>query len=87
MELCPFCLNARICSELTEYTDFSSYSVGFSEKGFRIMFNSGFGSPPRLQFEFLSFHGWEAVGIYFLKYCPVCGRKISEYDFELEKGE
>lgn len=81
---CAKCYNARLDDELTDKNDFASYTIGKSEKGYRVMYTTGYGRPPRIEFETWneSCRNWDTVGIYFPKCCPECGRKITEYDEE-----
>lgn len=77
---CSFCLNARVCDDLTDSNDSSSYSVGKASKGFHMFVSSGNGSPVRievLQWDELS-HSNFVIASYFPKYCPNCGRKLFE---------
>ena len=80
MEACYMCYNARLDDELTDDNDYSAVSIGDSAKGFRMMLCSGWGRPPRIEFEQWDEKvGWYLVGIYKPKYCPNCGREITEY--------
>lgn len=76
---CGMCLNARVDEELTEDNDYSAYSVGESQSGFRLMLCSGAGKPTRIEAEMHTEHGWGTVAVYEPKYCPNCGRSIMEY--------
>ena len=79
---CGKCFNARFDDELTDENDFGSYTIGESEKGYRMTYNSGYGKPPRIEFDVWndSCRRWDTVGVYFPKCCPGCGREITEYD-------
>ena len=79
---CGKCFNARFDDELTDENDFGSYTIGESEKGYRMTYNSGYGKPPRIEFDVWneSCRRWDTVGVYFPKCCPDCGREITEYD-------
>lgn len=79
---CGKCFNARFNDELTDENDFASYTIGQSEKGYRMTYNSGYGKPPRIEFDAWneSCTRWDTVGVYFPKCCPECGREITEYD-------
>lgn len=79
---CVKCFNARFNDELTDENDFGSYTVGQSEKNYRMTYSSGYGEPPRIEFDAWneSCTRWETVGVYFPKCCPECGREITEYE-------
>ena len=92
---CKFCFNARIykptdeermdpySTELTDENDFSSCSVGHCyDKHRRFMISSGNGMLVKLEFEMFdnSNRGWYPLGVYYPKFCPECGRKLSEHD-------
>jgi hypothetical protein len=75
------CDNGRINEELTDDNDYSAICVGKSANGFRIMYCSGDGKPPRIEVEeWRENVGWYRVGFYYPKYCPNCGREINEYE-------
>ena len=78
---CPECYNSRFDDELTDKNDFASYTIGDSEKDYRMMYSSGYGEPPRILFDKWSEEQrqWITVGKYYPKHCPECGREITEY--------
>lgn len=76
---CFYCNNARINHHLTDENDYSSLSIGEACPNFRIMFTSGSGKPPRIEFETWNNDHWSTVGVYYPKHCPYCGREINEY--------
>lgn len=78
--ICGFCYNARLDDELTDDNDYSVMSIGDSSNGYRMMFCSGWGRPPRIETEkWFKNSGWHKIGQYFPKFCPECGREITEY--------
>ena len=77
---CRFCLNARVDDELTDYNDFSSFSVGYSANKYRTMISAGDGRPVRIETEKWDGDHWSLVMRYYPKYCPECGRKLDEYE-------
>lgn len=78
---CGMCLNGRIDEDLTDDNDLSSFSIGKSQEGFRIMYTAGDGKPPRIEVQTWDEKvGWYNVGIYYPKFCPNCGREIKEYE-------
>lgn len=80
-EACRMCFNARLDNELTDENDFSAVSIGDSVNGYRLMLCSGWGKPPRIESEKWNDNmGWFKIGEYNFKYCPNCGRKITEYE-------
>lgn len=81
--ICGYCFNARICEdgELTDDNDFSAICIGEGSECFRVMFCSGWGQAPRIEFDMLGVDAiMHTVARYFPKFCPECGRKITEYD-------
>ena len=78
---CPECYNSRFDSELTDENDFASYTIGFTDKNFRMLYSSGYGEPPRILFDNWNKTSkqWLTVGKYYPKHCPECGREITEY--------
>lgn len=77
---CHMCINARIDNELNDSNDFAAFTVGYSKFGYRIMLESGSGRPVRLLFEKWDGKQWKATCIYTPRFCPNCGRKLSEYE-------
>lgn len=76
---CYMCINARVVPELTDETDLSYHPVGDCDNGFRIMIGSGNRRPMRILFEQWNGEYWRSVGVYDPKFCPNCGRELSEY--------
>ena len=91
---CKFCTNARsyLPTEeelysgniLTDINDFSSHSIGKSIDEHRFMLTSGSGKPLRIEhYVWCAFgdgdHQWVTSGVYYPKYCPECGRELTEY--------
>lgn len=78
--VCVFCYNARLDDELTDDNDYSAISIDCNSDGYRMMFCSGWGRPPRIEAEkWNEKMGWKIIGQYIPKFCPECGRKIDEY--------
>lgn len=75
---CYMCDNARLNDELADDNDFSSITL-HTMKNYRLMYSSGYGKPPRLEFEIWNGDHWSTVCEYYPKYCPNCGRQIVEY--------
>lgn len=75
---CYMCDSARLNDELTDDNDFFSTVLDSTEK-YRIMYSSGYGKPPRLEFEIWNEKHWSTVSRYYPKYCINCGRPILEY--------
>lgn len=75
---CDFCCNARVCHCLSDDNDFSSCSLGGCDK-IRLMINSGYGKPVNLSVEKLVDNfGWSVCFRFYPKYCPNCGRLLTE---------
>lgn len=87
-EPCRMCNSALVSDYETPETDFQSIGIGFSEPFSRLCIDSGAGKPVRIEF-----WQWsektrcnEMVACYFPKYCPNCGRRLSEYKITDELG-
>lgn len=79
LQPCHMCMSAANTEGLTEDNDLSYFSIGDTLKDYRILIGSGDGKAPRILFEQKGSKGMDLVGIYYPKYCPNCGRKITEY--------
>ena len=80
------CDNARINDDLSNDNDYSSYCLN-SNKYAKIMYSSGDGKPPRLEFEIWNNDHWSIANIYYPKYCPNCGREIKEFNSQRHRPE
>lgn len=79
LQPCHMCMSAASSEGLTEDNDLSYFSIGNTLKDHRILIGCGNGRAPRILFEKETNEGMDLVGIYYPKYCPNCGRKITEY--------
>lgn len=77
---CHVCCNATVEPELTSDNDLSYISVGETTEGYGMHIRSGDGKPT-----VLIVSKWEEslgrnidVGIYKMKFCPECGRRLIE---------
>lgn len=79
-EYCSKCMNAFVEPELEPDYDFASRSVGDSNKGYRMMLNTGARRKTHISLErwHEEHQQWETEGIYVPKYCPECGRELKE---------
>ena len=86
-EPCHICNNALVDDELNHDNDFASHTIGYNCNGFRAMISSGWNKPVRIEFEQWcpNIKQWVPVGVYYPKYCPECGRELSEYKI-LDRG-
>lgn len=76
---CKMCINAHTDPDLTSDNDLSYFDVGKYEKSFRLMLRTGDGRPTGMLVEHLDEEiGWNTVGFYWPKFCPNCGRKLTE---------
>ncbi len=81
-EPCEMCLNARVSGgELTDENDYHARTIGFAQKGNRLLASAGWGRGLTIQAEAWNEERqqWEAVAIYHPKHCPNCGRELKEY--------
>lgn len=78
---CDMCLSARVDPELNDNNDFSAYLIGCAQVGHRFMLCSGSNRPVRIDYEIYDEEHsvWNLYGNYYPKYCPNCGRLLSEY--------
>lgn len=99
---CKYCFNARVDEKifhgsldpydecLTDDNDFSSHCIGVSCKPdkYNMMFNSGNGVPVNIECRVhVDNYGWLQVSKYYPKYCPECGRRLDEYEKELDQDD
>ena len=80
---CKYCFNSRICDDddFTDKNDYSAICVGNSLEKYNIMFCSGWGRAPRIEFDVLSSDDlMHTVAVFYPKFCPFCGREITEYN-------
>ena len=76
---CHICMNAKVCPDLDDQHDLSYYGVGVCDQNFRILIKSGNRRPTEILFEEHRGSEWKTIGFYEPKYCPNCGREITEY--------
>lgn len=80
---CKMCTNAHTDSDLTSDNDLSYCGVGECEKSFRLMLRTGNGRPTGILVEHLDEGiGWNTIGFYWPKFCPNCGRRLTENEKE-----
>lgn len=79
---CCMCDNAKVDNELTDDNDLSFITIGKSAVNYRMMFAAGNGVPPRIILEHHNGWEWETIGKYLPRFCPNCGREITEYSKE-----
>lgn len=83
---CLMCDNHLINPNLDADNDYSAITIGNMPKYSRLIFVSGgFKVVPRIEFdEWNDTYGrWDTNGYYYPKFCPNCGREITES----KKGE
>jgi len=80
-DVCWYCASCRTQHDLDPDTDFHSSTVGDVERGYSIMYSCGFHQGPRIEMRAWNdkINMWDTVGIYKPKYCPECGRHITEW--------
>lgn len=80
-------------NELTDDNDFGSSTIGYSSNGYQMYLNSGGGKPCNIEvcqwisdLNMLQHSGkWHTIGLYYPKFCPECGRPLTEYQID-ERG-
>ena len=79
-EPCYMCLNARVDDELNDNNDLSYYTVDYYKNN-RMMIRSGAGKPLAILAEEHKedIGQWVTIGCYNPKFCPNCGRELTEY--------
>lgn len=95
---CKFCFNAYVWKSLPheeeEYfdggldndNDGHSVTIGNAPMTYQMYFNSGMGKPCEIEFcKWGNNDRWNTIGRYYPKYCPECGRELSEYKIN-ERG-
>lgn len=97
MDYCNFCFNAHVYDQipkkeedyenfLDDANDFSSCSIGSSDKYISLMLNTGHGEATNIEVRKWGKDScWHSVAVYYPKYCPECGRKLDEYHVD-ERG-
>ena len=80
-ENCRWCNSYRIDFELHEDNDFHAGTVGDTAPHNQIMLECGNRDALRIEFNRWNDNDkmWHTVGRYYPKYCPECGRKITEW--------
>lgn len=80
-EKCRWCSSCRTDHNLTNENDFHAGTVGMTTPKYQIMIESGNNDAPRIEFNRWneSDQMWHTIGAYYPKYCPECGRKITEW--------
>lgn len=83
-EPCGYCENALVSDYLDNTNDYACFSIGYMPDRKRMMLCTGYGKPLRIEIEeFNDQYGkWSTIGVYYLRYCPMCGREICEYKID-----
>ena len=87
-EPCDFCTNGRTHEDLSDDNDYGSHTIDvFSteDRGYRLMLTYGWGKPLRIETDVWNDKRKEwslHVLQYYPKFCPECGRRLSEYGAE-----
>ena len=87
-EPCNFCTNGRTHEELNDDNDYGSHTIDgyrIEDKGYRLMLTYGWGKPLRIEADVWNDKRKEwslHVLQYYPKFCPECGRRLSEYGAE-----
>ena len=87
---CAYCKNAFTDGRLDETNDGSSLSIGVSMDGFRMSIDASASEHPPVRIT-LTMHRPDlkrniTVAYFTPKYCPMCGRKITENEPFLNKS-
>ena len=84
-ETCQFCDNGRTNEDLSDDTDYGSATINgirYDDKEYRLMLSYGWGKPTRVELDVWNDKRQEwslHVLQYYPKFCPECGRRLSEY--------
>lgn len=87
-EPCDFCTNGRTHEELNDDNDYGSHTIDgyrIEDQGYRLMLTYGWGKPLRIEADVWNDKRKEwslHVLQYYPKFCPECGRRLSEYGAE-----
>lgn len=87
-EPCEFCDNGRTNDDLDDDNDYGSISIDgyrIEDKGYRLMLTYGWSKPLRIEADVWNDKRKEwslHVLQYYPKFCPECGRRLSEYGAE-----
>ena len=87
-EPCDFCRNGRNDEDLSDDNDYGSISIDgyrIEDRGIRLMLTYGWGKPLRIETDVWNDKRKEwslHVLQYYPKFCPECGRRLSEYGAE-----
>ena len=93
-KVCPVCFNAYVYNSLpkveedyfdeglNDTNDFGSRTVGTSNNGFQMYINSGGGRPLEIETCQWTNDKWHTMAVYRPKFCPECGRALTEYNKE-----
>lgn len=81
--MCRFCLNARVCDDLTDDNDLSFLVSDLMScyDGVGMWIVSGNGEPVHLDVERRIDGRWVTIASYRPKFCPECGRNL-EHDYD-----
>ena len=98
MSICNFCFNAHVYEKmpktaeeeffdtgLDDTNDGFSGTVGTHSENHQVYINSGGGKPVNIETCEWVGGRWQTVAVYYPKYCPECGRALTEYDIT-ERG-
>lgn len=87
-EACGMCDSAFTNPELSSDNDLSYSSIGTHEDGYRMLLRSGWGKPVVILSEkWRGGIGWQTIGCYQPKFCPNCGRSLTENAGQNWRGE
>ncbi len=87
-EPCDFCTNGRTHEDLDDDNDYGSaviQGMRHDNVGYRLMLTYGWGKPLRIETDVWNDKRQEwslHVLQYYPKFCPECGRRLSEYGAE-----
>ena len=84
MRDCDRCRNAYTCEELTHDNDMTVSTIGTMPRYKRLVYITGGYGLPRIEYEEWNdqYGVWSTKGTFYPLYCPFCGRKIEENEYE-----
>lgn len=75
---CEMCDSALVNQEMDEDADLSYITIGKCLSDYRLVMAAGGRLPPRIEIDYRDGNRMQSAGVYYPKFCPNCGRRITE---------